>query len=347
MPWGRLDDKFWSHPKVLAAGNEAIGVFARLVSYCCDQGTEGVVSEHIAWMVGGKDMLTAVGKLVDVGLLEVAPGGGWRVHDFGEWNPTATAAAKRREELSQKRREAGKKGAAERWQPDGNPMATDGKTDGKTDRAVDGKKDGKTPVVSTVADGKHVANPSRARASDSPSPSHSHTQETHTSRARDPDPNLTADGVIAVLRQRANRAFNLGGFGDTSAMVELQRIVMDLAMGDPPRTLTDYYTLADYAAAGGLAWYDQGKPGMRLLLAKGKLGELLEEALEWNAGGRKPPERRASKTAELKAPAPSPPRPAPSIIRPHAPADHSPPEAARKAREALALGARPTNEAGT
>lgn len=48
MSWGKLDDQFHSHPKVLAAGNEAVGVYARSLSYCAAYHTDGFVSRRQA-----------------------------------------------------------------------------------------------------------------------------------------------------------------------------------------------------------------------------------------------------------------------------------------------------------
>lgn len=41
MPWTKLDDGFWMHPKILLAGNEAVGIFARCISYCGAYLTDG------------------------------------------------------------------------------------------------------------------------------------------------------------------------------------------------------------------------------------------------------------------------------------------------------------------
>lgn len=164
--WGKLDDKFWSHRKVLAAGNEATGAFVRMLSYCCDHGTEGKVEPPVAWMIGCANTLAIVAKLVEVGLLDPTEGGGWMVHDFAVYNPTATAMAKRREEVSEKRREAGKRGAQNRWQTPTGDGKPDGKPDGKAmanGMATDGIGDGK-PMAPRASDPVPFPNPEVAAA---------------------------------------------------------------------------------------------------------------------------------------------------------------------------------------
>lgn len=48
MSWGKLDDQFHSHPKVIAGGNEVAGVYARAISYCAAYYTDGFVSRRQA-----------------------------------------------------------------------------------------------------------------------------------------------------------------------------------------------------------------------------------------------------------------------------------------------------------
>lgn len=52
MPWFNVDDGFHCHPKVLAAGNAAMGLWARLGSYCAKYATNGVVPAAIVHAYG-------------------------------------------------------------------------------------------------------------------------------------------------------------------------------------------------------------------------------------------------------------------------------------------------------
>lgn len=91
MPWARLDDHFFSHPKVREAWRcrPALGLHAMSLSYCMCHGTEGRVSDTFV-----EDQLpdpgerdAAVAALVDAGLWE-RNGTGWIVHDFLDYNPS-------------------------------------------------------------------------------------------------------------------------------------------------------------------------------------------------------------------------------------------------------------------
>ena len=71
-----------------------------------DQGTDGVVSLEVARLIGTEAEL---GRLLAVGLLEEASGG-YALHDFLEYNPSAREVAK----IRKQRAEAGSKGASRR-----------------------------------------------------------------------------------------------------------------------------------------------------------------------------------------------------------------------------------------
>lgn len=64
-------------------------------------------------------------ELVTAGVWDVDPVDGWNIHDYGEYNPTKVVS----EELSAIRSQAGKAGAAKRWQL---AKQTDSKQHGKT-----------------------------------------------------------------------------------------------------------------------------------------------------------------------------------------------------------------------
>lgn len=109
MTWAKFDDAFWTHPKTLAAGNEAVGAFVRLVCYGCNQLTDGFVPMKVARFVAGPAVLR---RLVDVGLLEPQPTDqsttqsdgqsttqptGYLIHDFLVYQPSRESVEKDRE----------------------------------------------------------------------------------------------------------------------------------------------------------------------------------------------------------------------------------------------------------
>lgn len=92
MPWFRLDDAFHSHPKVIAAGNEAAGLYVRCGAYAAQHLTDGFVPEHIAHLYGGLDVRrgsdeTLVATLVRTRLWRRARKG-WRMPDYLDYNPS-------------------------------------------------------------------------------------------------------------------------------------------------------------------------------------------------------------------------------------------------------------------
>ena len=73
MAWARLDDQFWSNPKIVAAGNAAAGIYARALCYCSANNTDGFVPASVARQISVRR--AALQHLVSVRLLtEVSPG---------------------------------------------------------------------------------------------------------------------------------------------------------------------------------------------------------------------------------------------------------------------------------
>ena len=131
MSWVKLDDQFHSHPKVIACGNEAAGVYARSLAYCGAYYTDGFVSRKQAATFAPTRVLK---RVTEAGLWEeVEPGEsrtvtgrrdsgnrtlpnvtitfcyyGYFIEDFLHHNPTRDEA----EAARAKRRAAGSKGGS-------------------------------------------------------------------------------------------------------------------------------------------------------------------------------------------------------------------------------------------
>lgn len=65
MPWFRIDDKAHSHPKLIKAGNAAIGLWLRCGAYAAQHLTDGIVPGVVAGLYGSKPQAA---KLVNAGL---------------------------------------------------------------------------------------------------------------------------------------------------------------------------------------------------------------------------------------------------------------------------------------
>ena len=100
MPWFKVDDTLAFHAKVVAAGNEAMGLWVRAGSWSSQQLTDGFIPDHmIAAMGGGED------RLIEVGLW-TREDGGCRFHEWEQAQFTrAEIEAKREAERDRKRKQ--------------------------------------------------------------------------------------------------------------------------------------------------------------------------------------------------------------------------------------------------
>lgn len=102
MPWFQVDDQLGFHPKAVAAGNAAMGLWVRAGSWSMQQLTEGFVPAAI---VRGLGSPAQAKRLVEVGLWISAPGG-YQFHGWGERQMSKAEIEDRR----RKRAAAGRKG---------------------------------------------------------------------------------------------------------------------------------------------------------------------------------------------------------------------------------------------
>lgn len=106
MSWFRVDDGFHNHPKVMQAGTPAAGLFIRCGSYAAQHLTDGFVPDDVVKTYGTRAMVT---RLVDAGLFVRVPGG-YKIHDYLDWNPSREKVLAEREAArvrqARKRRDA-------------------------------------------------------------------------------------------------------------------------------------------------------------------------------------------------------------------------------------------------
>lgn len=147
MAWFKVDDQLAFNAKIVAAGNEAMGLWVRAGSWSAAQLTDGFVPEHMAnAMAGGskpcgehcghgKQIANGMAKpcgaisLVNALLWDEVEGG-YQFHDWLEFQPSGQEEKARRREISEKRKAAGQKGAAARWAKE-NDSKEHGKDNGK------------------------------------------------------------------------------------------------------------------------------------------------------------------------------------------------------------------------
>ena len=91
--WFKVDDSLATHPKVLEAGNAAMGLWVRAGAWCAQQLTDGFVSAAAVSMLGSRDEAEA---LVAADLWTEVEGG-FEFHQWDERQPSRADAEERRE----------------------------------------------------------------------------------------------------------------------------------------------------------------------------------------------------------------------------------------------------------
>lgn len=129
MTWFKVDDGFHAHPKVIAAGVEAIGLWTLAGSYAAHYGLSGRVDRAVVErLVDHKKTVTRLAdKLVSVGLWHVE-GNGWRMHDWHGYQLSVEELAKRREAKAL----AGKLGGAKSGEVRRSKLEANSKQDAST-----------------------------------------------------------------------------------------------------------------------------------------------------------------------------------------------------------------------
>lgn len=141
MTWVRLDDQFFRHPKSVEAGRDAKFLFIAGLCYCATHLTDGHIPANAVRLIAADAEVkpTAAKKLLEIGLWS-QNGNNYIVHDYLRYQPSRESVQKHREEVSEVKSRAGKKGAQARWghgKPDGitnsKPIADASHSDSKRD----------------------------------------------------------------------------------------------------------------------------------------------------------------------------------------------------------------------
>ena len=109
MAWARIDDNFFSHPKVRKAGKDAVMLYMAALCHCNAYLTEGFIADEVLELIGVQAFQTQPKKLaeqlVECELINRVEGG-YQIHDYLKYNYSRDKV----EELRIKRSEAGSKG---------------------------------------------------------------------------------------------------------------------------------------------------------------------------------------------------------------------------------------------
>lgn len=102
MTWFKVDDSFHSHPKALATDPAALGLWVIAGSWCGSNLTDGFVPDYVLpRLLPGCEPLAQ--KLTAAGLWKRAKGG-YRFHDWNEYNPSAESVLAEREAAKERMR---------------------------------------------------------------------------------------------------------------------------------------------------------------------------------------------------------------------------------------------------
>lgn len=90
MTWVKLDDSFFLHPKAVAAGKDGRELFLASLCYCAGQLTDGFVAQAaLPIVVAQAGVKISVARVLErVRLWDEGIGGFW-VHDYLDYNPSA------------------------------------------------------------------------------------------------------------------------------------------------------------------------------------------------------------------------------------------------------------------
>jgi hypothetical protein len=133
MSWAKLDDGFFRHPKARAAGKDGRALFLASLTWAAGHLTDGKVACHDLQLIAAEAEVNGkrtAARLVEVGLWDVVDGG-WMVHDYLEYNPTAEQALA----LKAKRAEAGRIGGSK-------PKRSKSEANTEANASANGKQNG-------------------------------------------------------------------------------------------------------------------------------------------------------------------------------------------------------------
>lgn len=107
MTWVRIDDRVLSHPKIIAVPPRTRWTWVAGLIWSSQHRTDGVLPAAVLHTLDANRRDARA--LTDAGLwLPTENGGGWRIHDFADFQPVNG-------DLSAKRAAAGRAGARARW----------------------------------------------------------------------------------------------------------------------------------------------------------------------------------------------------------------------------------------
>ena len=140
MTWAKLDDGFFRHPKARAAGKDGRALFIAGLCWAASHLTDGFIAAAELGLVAAEAEVrpqATVRRLVEIGWWVPAEGGWW-IHDYLDFNPTAEEEKEKR----RKRAESGRRGG-QRSRPPGS------KTEAKPEANASANSEAKEKQIGT------------------------------------------------------------------------------------------------------------------------------------------------------------------------------------------------------
>lgn len=105
MSWVRTDDQMPRHPKIWPLSDAAYRLHHHGLSHCAAYATDGLVSlSYIDTLTpAGRKARKQADELVAAGVWEAVPGG-WQIHDYLEYQLSASEIAEQRRQAAERQR---------------------------------------------------------------------------------------------------------------------------------------------------------------------------------------------------------------------------------------------------
>lgn len=127
------------HPKIIGLSDAAFRAIFEATFYSRRMLSDGFLDERVVMKRWGKEVADELSSNDPERPSWVRVDHGWRIHDFEKHHPLKAEIDAKRAGLSEIRSQAGRKGAASRWQTGGKPVANDGsetETETETNRTT-------------------------------------------------------------------------------------------------------------------------------------------------------------------------------------------------------------------
>lgn len=112
MPWVKIDDGFYMHPKVIGLSPAAIGLHVCGLCYAADNLTDGHIPKAaIDRLTSARSAAKMLDELEAAGMW-IDEGQSWRIHDYLKYQPSRAKVLEEREQASERQRKAREKAAA-------------------------------------------------------------------------------------------------------------------------------------------------------------------------------------------------------------------------------------------